>query len=182
MAIRLRELRKEKGLTQAELAQVVHTNQSQYGKYENGKTKLSLDNAKILADFFGVSIPYMLGLDNNFEKPQTRIRELIVKSGKKLTEISQETGISYSTLGNYNQGTRTPNAKNAQILADYFGVSIPYLLGLDDTPTLVNPRDTIPAKWIQELFSISHKKSELLQEYMELDKKEKAILKQITEN
>lgn len=104
----------------------------------------------------------MLGPDDIFEKPQARIRELIVKSEKKLTEISQETGISYSTLGNYNQGTRTPNAKNAQILADYFGVSIPYLLGLDDTPTLVNPRDTIPAKWIQELFSISHKKSELL--------------------
>lgn len=121
----------------------------------------------------------MLGPDDIFEKPQARIRELIVKSEKKLTEISQETGISYSTLGNYNQGTRTPNAKNAQILADYFGVSIPYLLGLDDTPTLVNPRDTIPAKWIQELFSISHQKSELLQEYMELDKREEAILKQI---
>lgn len=62
------------------------------------------------------------------------------------------------------------------------GVSIPYLLGLDDTPTLVNPRGTIPANWMQELFSISHKKSELLQEYMELDKREKAILKQIMEN
>lgn len=145
MAIRLRELRKEKGLTQAELAQVVHTNQSQYGKYENSKTKLSLDNAKILADFFGVSIPY-------------------------------------GALSSYNQGIRTPKKENAIKLANYFGVSIPYLLGLDDTPTLVNSRGTIPANWMQELFSISHKKSELLQEYMELDKREKAILKQIMEN
>ena len=109
--------------------------------------------------------------------------QLLVKDRKlSLKEISEATGIRYSTLGNYNQGTRIPNAKNAQILADYFGVSIPYLLGLDDTPTLVSPRDTIPAKWIQELFSISHQKSELLQEYMELDKREKAILKQIMEN
>ncbi len=112
----------------------------------------------------------------------TNFQLLVKESNKSLTEISQETGISYSTLGNYNQGTRTPKKENAKILADYFGVSIPYLLGLDDTPTLVNPRDTIPAKWIQELFSISHKKSELLQEYMELDKREKAILKQIMEN
>ena len=112
----------------------------------------------------------------------TNFQLLVKENNKRLTEISQETGISYSTLGNYNQGTRTPNAKNAQILADYFGVSIPYLLGLDDTSTLVNPRGTIPEKWIQELFSISHKKSELLQEYMELDKREKAILKQIMEN
>ncbi|HEM2805720.1 MULTISPECIES: helix-turn-helix transcriptional regulator [Streptococcus] len=62
---RLKELRKEKGLTQAELAQVINTNQSQYGKYENGKTNLSLENAKILADYFGVSIPYLLGIDNS---------------------------------------------------------------------------------------------------------------------
>ena len=56
------------------------------------------------------------------------------------------------------------------------------MLGLDDAQTLVSLEGIVPAKWIQELFSISHKKSELLQEYMELDKKEKAILKQITEN
>ncbi len=109
--------------------------------------------------------------------------QLLVKDSKlSLKEISEATGIGYSTLGNYNQGTRIPNGKNAQILADFFGVSIPCLLGLDDTPTLVNPRGTIPSKWMQELFSISHKKSELLQEYMELDKREKAILKQIMEN
>lgn len=60
---RLKELRKAKGLTQAELAKVLNTNQSQYGKYENGKTKLSLENSKILANYFGVSTPYLLGLD-----------------------------------------------------------------------------------------------------------------------
>lgn len=62
---RLKELRKDKGLTQADLAKVINTNQSQYGKYENGKTSLSIENSKILADFFGVSIPYLLGLDDN---------------------------------------------------------------------------------------------------------------------
>ncbi|MEK5288775.1 helix-turn-helix domain-containing protein [Streptococcus sp. FSL R7-0212] len=60
---RLKELRKAKGLTQAELAKILNTNQSQYGKYENGKTKLSLENSKILANYFGVSTPYLLGLD-----------------------------------------------------------------------------------------------------------------------
>lgn len=62
----------------------------------------------------------------------TNFQFLVKESNKSLTEISRETGISYSTLGNYNQGTRTPKKKNAKILADYFGVSIPYLLGLDD--------------------------------------------------
>ena len=65
MSNRLKVLRKEKGLTQADLAKVLNTNQSQYGKYENGKTNLSIENAKILADYFGVSVPYLIGLDDN---------------------------------------------------------------------------------------------------------------------
>ncbi len=70
------------------------------------------------------------------------IGKLIKGSKKKLTEISDSTGIAYPTLSGYNQGIRTPKKKNAQILAEYFGVSIPYLLGLDDNPVLVNPGST----------------------------------------
>ena len=62
---RLKLLRKEKGLTQAEVAKVLNTNQSQYGKYENGKTNLSIENAKKLAEYFEVSVPYLLGIDDS---------------------------------------------------------------------------------------------------------------------
>lgn len=68
----------------------------------------------------------------------TPFQLLVKESQKKLTTISEETGIAYSTLSGYNQGTRTPKKKNAQILADYFGVSVPYLLGLDDNPPALN--------------------------------------------
>lgn len=69
----------------------------------------------------------------------TNFQTLVKNSKLSLKEISEATGIGYSTLGNYNQGSRSPNAKNAQILSEYFGVSIPYLLGIDDNPVLVNP-------------------------------------------
>lgn len=68
----------------------------------------------------------------------TNFQLLVKESNKSLTEISQETGISYSTLGNYNQGTRTPKKENAKILADYFYVSVPYLLGLDDNRQILD--------------------------------------------
>ncbi|HGC7439235.1 TPA: helix-turn-helix domain-containing protein [Streptococcus agalactiae] len=68
----------------------------------------------------------------------TNFQLLVKESNKSLTEISQETGISYSTLGNYNQGTRTPKKENAKILADYFDVSVPYLLGLDDNRQILD--------------------------------------------
>ncbi|HGK8013142.1 TPA: helix-turn-helix domain-containing protein [Streptococcus pyogenes] len=184
MPNRLKELRKEKGLTQAELAQVINTNQSQYGKYENGKTNLSLENAKILADYFGVSPAYLLGLETEFEPVESRETQfqMLVKDRKlSLREISEDTGINYSTIGNYNQGTRIPNARNAAILADYFRVSVGYLLGYEKEPNLIKAEPLILTKLIQELSSINYQKEEILQVYLELAKKEQAILKKIKE-
>lgn len=39
------------------------------------------------------------------------IEELVKKSGKKLTQISKDTGIAYPTLSGYNQGIRTPKKR-----------------------------------------------------------------------
>ncbi len=83
----------------------------------------------------------------------TNFQFLVKESKKSLTEISHETGISYSTLGNYNQGTRTPKKENAKILADYFGVSIPYLLGIDDNSTPVLP--TSPKDYLSKQEELS---------------------------
>lgn len=71
----------------------------------------------------------------------TNFQSLVKESKLSLKELSKETGISYSTLGNYNQGSRIPNAKNAQILSEYFDVSIPYLLELDPNRKLEDPSD-----------------------------------------
>ena len=59
---------------------------------------------------------------------KNNIEKLIKESQKKLTTISEETGIAYPTLSGYNQGIRTPKKKNAQILAGLLWVSVPYLL------------------------------------------------------
>ncbi|WAW98110.1 helix-turn-helix transcriptional regulator [Streptococcus gallolyticus] len=67
-----------------------------------------------------------------------RVNELRKQFGKTMKELSAETGIAYPTLSGYKQGIRTPKKKNAQILADYFGVSVPYLLGLDDNLPALN--------------------------------------------
>ena len=185
MSNRLKNLRKEKLLTQADLAKVLNTNQSQYGKYENGKTNLSLENAQILSEYFGVTLSYLLGLDDDScidgSKKMTSFQSLVRDKEISLKEISEATGIGYSTLGNYNQGSRSPNAKNAQLLSEYFGVSIPYLLGYEENSTVDKPNATILTEFVKKLSFISEKKLKLLQEYIELDKKERDIIKQIKE-
>ncbi|HEL0869088.1 TPA: helix-turn-helix transcriptional regulator, partial [Streptococcus equi subsp. equi] len=54
------------------------------------------------------------------------------ESGKKIKSISEALDISYPTLSSYNQGIRKPKKENAQKLADYFGVSVAYILGIDE--------------------------------------------------
>lgn len=70
-----------------------------------------------------------------FKKAPNRIGILIENSGKTLKEISKEIGINYATLSAYKRQIRYPKREKATKLADYFGVSIPYLLGTDDEPT-----------------------------------------------
>ena len=112
----------------------------------------------------------------------TRIPYLVALSGKTLKKISEETGIAYPTLTSYNQGVRNPKKNNAVILAKYFGVSVGYLLGDEKEPNLTKAVPLILTKLIQELSFINDKKEEILQEYLELTKKEQVILKQIKES
>lgn len=59
------------------------------------------------------------------------IAKLIEESGKKIKTISEALDISYPTLSSYNQGIRKPKKENAQKLADYFGVSVAHIMGID---------------------------------------------------
>lgn len=60
----LKNLRKSKGLTQTEIAKFIGITQNSYSYWENDKVKI--DNASIvkLADFFGVSVDYLLGRES----------------------------------------------------------------------------------------------------------------------
>ena len=59
--IRLKELRKEFNKTQNEIALLIKTSQSNYGKYERGELEPDIDTLCVLADFYGVSVDYLIG-------------------------------------------------------------------------------------------------------------------------
>lgn len=61
---RLRELRKNKGITQSELAKMLGITQNNYSYWENGKVKIDNKSIELLADFFNVTTDYLLGVDN----------------------------------------------------------------------------------------------------------------------
>lgn len=61
----LRKLRKEKGLTQVALQMKTGIEQALLSKYETGERVPPTDALIILADFFNVSIDYLLGRTEN---------------------------------------------------------------------------------------------------------------------
>ena len=64
-----------------------------------------------------------------------RLKELRKKSGKTQKEVFEETGIPIRSIQNWESGKRQINLESAKQLADYFNVSVSYLLGYSDFRT-----------------------------------------------
>lgn len=62
---RLKELRKEKSLTQKSLADEMGVTKRTIIAWENGERDIKFDKAQQLADFFGVSVGYLIGFESN---------------------------------------------------------------------------------------------------------------------
>lgn len=61
-----------------------------------------------------------------------RIQELREAKGKTLAQMSDETGITDNNISRYEHDLRNPKLKTLCMIADYFGVSLDYLLGRTD--------------------------------------------------
>ncbi|MDS5670468.1 helix-turn-helix transcriptional regulator [Streptococcus pneumoniae] len=57
----IKTLRKKKKLTQEELASIIGVTKLTILRWENGERVPKADKAQLLADYFGVTVPYLLG-------------------------------------------------------------------------------------------------------------------------
>ena len=59
---RIKDLREDQDLSQAEISKILHVSQSTYSRYESGVLDISAASLEILAEFYKTSIDYLLGL------------------------------------------------------------------------------------------------------------------------
>ena len=59
--MRLNELRKAKGISQLKLAMDLNMNQNTISRYENGEREPGINELIRIADYFNVSVDYLLG-------------------------------------------------------------------------------------------------------------------------
>lgn len=106
---RLKELRKETGLTQKQIAEKLNTSQQNYAKWETNKANPTRAILEKLASFFGVTTDYLLGNSNykteipegeEFERELDKaIDESVGYEGEPVTEHDRE--VIKEVLRNY---------------------------------------------------------------------------------
>lgn len=65
---RLRNIREDRELTQAEVGRILHKSQQGYNHIETGRAELKIDDLIKLCRFYKLSADYMIGLSNDPSK------------------------------------------------------------------------------------------------------------------
>ena len=77
--------------------------------------------------FFGFSL-YCLQFVKGRQIMYEIFEQLLQKYGLTAYKVSKETGVTQSTLSDWKRGRSTPKTENMKKIADYFGVSVEYLM------------------------------------------------------
>lgn len=86
--ILLKDLRKERNLTQSEVARALNISRQVYANYENEINQPDCKMLIKLADYFEVSIDYLLGITDDFDiKTSAPISDSLNTQERELVEV-----------------------------------------------------------------------------------------------
>lgn len=85
--LRIKELREEKNISQLELAKKLNLTQQSISLYEKGDREPSIDVLKSIANFFNVSLDYLLGKSDirNYDEDEKEFRFAFHKETEGMT-------------------------------------------------------------------------------------------------
>lgn len=103
----LQSLRKEKGMTQKQLADRIHKESSIISRYEKGLQNPTFETVKEFAAIFNVSMDYLAGMERDSNISTFGMNSEQIAITKKLVEAFRKKNISMS---------RKTDAENYQII------------------------------------------------------------------
>lgn len=177
---RIKELMSENEINQRQLSLQCKIPYTTINGWFVKNQRPTIDYIDKIAEFFNCTVDYLLGRENDFgildnenivknknilinnsNSQCYRIREL--RTEKKITqqEVANALGITYQAYAHYETGRRQPSPDQLILLADFFNVSVDYLLGRDNTG-LVERTEQRPA-------ILREDENTLLQVYNELN-------------
>ena len=141
---RIVELRKKRGLTQAELARSIGISRSALSLYEIEKREPDIDTLGKLSTLFEVPVGYILGKEQEItdyanytmDTPEfaldfkMRIRDLLAEQKMSEEEFAERAGFNYEEKDSYLYGNRIPSIEDLIKIAGALSVSTDYLLNI----------------------------------------------------
>ena len=129
---KLKVLRKEKGLTQKSLSNMLNISQGAYAQWENGKREPNFEKLSMLACIFDVSIDFLLSKNLEISKEtylklkeekknlfSVRLKELRLQHGFSQEELAEKIGIKRNSYSDWENGKCKPNYEKLEKIADF---------------------------------------------------------------
>ena len=82
--MRIKELREEKQISQKKLAEIIGTSQRNIGRWENEENEPSYLQLVKLADFFDVTVDYLIGRSDDFSNNVAPIQSNVTEKESRL--------------------------------------------------------------------------------------------------
>ena len=105
--LRIAKMRKEKGVTQEDVANFLKITNKTYSAYETGRNQMNYETLCLLADFFEVSTDYLLGRQDAIPSFLNEEERIIIEQYRALDEYARE-GIKNSLAF---ESSRSPKAE-----------------------------------------------------------------------
>ena len=152
---RIRELRLKRKASMKQVSLELGIAYTSYVNYEKGYREPNSEMLVRFADYFGVSVDYLIGRSDNINdlKDHTsamRIKEGLALRGMKQADLVQATGIGKSSISTYISGDYEPKQRNIYKIAKALNVSEAWLMGYDVPPERFDTTIPFPAPNITE--------------------------------
>lgn len=153
---RLRELQRAEKLTQQELADIAEVSKRTIQNWEDGTSNIKPEKAEKLADYFGVSVGYLLGYDDNDINQMNRLKELRKEKGLTQTDLAELLEVTKLTIHNWENGVSSIKSDRLKTLCEIFDVDAPYLLGYNTVKNETNIKVSVLDEALEKLREINN--------------------------
>lgn len=138
---RIAEQRKKLGLSQEELAEKLNISQKSISKYELGDRKPQYKVLVRMAEYFGVTIDYLLRSTDTQDfgicDCGNTIKELRTEAGMTQEELGMLLNVQNAAVSKYESGKVPLTGETLLKLSKIFNVSTDYLLGAEEGNTMI---------------------------------------------